>query len=560
MFFFTFIENIKAFFKQEQNQDYIIVILLTIFSLYPLLSQVGLPEGDSLHLEMIRVVEYKEALIQQWIPRWAPDLYFGHGSPIFLFYAPLFSATSALLFLITHSLDWAIRLALLLIVTIGNLACFTFLRGFFDRKISHIATLFWIFAPYKATNIYMRNAFAEVTASSFFPVLAAGISMYAQEKKKYGLIVVFLGTALFFISHPAIILLSSPFFLALGVGLAVALISKGERYKAYIQTVKPLVIALGLGCASALWFLLPAFTQTHLVRPEDLNGNSILEFQNHFIKLDEVFSTSQHFLSLSFVPLLFLCATVLLILYAQKEKTLQWKLALGSCICSVGYLLLMMPVAHIAWEIIPKLSLVQFPWRALSLFSFSIIPCIAFTLMFLEKRWQLIMISSLLFLTTLYPFVLHSTEKAFKELSHRFTPNKIAYNNHRATYLDEFLPKTAQIPQSVSKKQFYIEHNTNLKKTSSTTYTSCGYFPQPTLIEFPVLNFPMWKGYVDSNEVPLDPSSSQVRLTTPPGNHCLYISLGWLPIHVVSVVISIMSFIVGIVLYKKTSRHRSGDR
>ena len=56
----------------------------------------GFPAGHDWGWKLVRIVEYKEAFASgQFLPFWAVDLYNGWGSPIFLFYAPLFSALAS---------------------------------------------------------------------------------------------------------------------------------------------------------------------------------------------------------------------------------------------------------------------------------------------------------------------------------------------------------------------------------------------------------------------------------------------------------------------------------
>jgi hypothetical protein len=64
--------------------------LLSLASFYLLYSHRGLVVGHDLVLEIVRLVETKQALLGQIYPRLAPDLYFGYGSPFFVYYPPLF--------------------------------------------------------------------------------------------------------------------------------------------------------------------------------------------------------------------------------------------------------------------------------------------------------------------------------------------------------------------------------------------------------------------------------------------------------------------------------------
>ena len=54
--------------------------------------------GHDWIFELVRLAEFRHAVAAGQIPPfWAPDLYGGFGSPIFLFYPPLYLTTASLL-------------------------------------------------------------------------------------------------------------------------------------------------------------------------------------------------------------------------------------------------------------------------------------------------------------------------------------------------------------------------------------------------------------------------------------------------------------------------------
>ncbi len=65
----------------------------------------GYPLGDDAVHGLIRVKEYQLALANyQLPPYWAENLYGGYGSPIFLFYAPLYMFVATIFYLLTGSI------------------------------------------------------------------------------------------------------------------------------------------------------------------------------------------------------------------------------------------------------------------------------------------------------------------------------------------------------------------------------------------------------------------------------------------------------------------------
>src|SRR5262245_52380034 len=103
-----------------------------VFGVLPLLRG-GFPEGHDVFFELVRVGEYREALAAgQWPPFWSENLYEGYGSPVFLFYAPLFSAGASLFAALAGSIEAG---ATWLLVAI-SLAAVPIVQGFLSATLA----------------------------------------------------------------------------------------------------------------------------------------------------------------------------------------------------------------------------------------------------------------------------------------------------------------------------------------------------------------------------------------------------------------------------------------
>ena len=80
-----------------------LLLFAVVLSNAPMLLH-GYGSGHDAPLELVRVIEYREALRGgQHPPFWAPDLYGGRGSPIFLYYAPLFAFLASALMSVSRA-------------------------------------------------------------------------------------------------------------------------------------------------------------------------------------------------------------------------------------------------------------------------------------------------------------------------------------------------------------------------------------------------------------------------------------------------------------------------
>src|SRR5512139_3453195 len=106
----------------------------------------GFPRGHDWTFELVRAAEYRAALAAgQWPPWWAENLYGGYGSPIFLFYAPLYAAGTALLAGPLGSAATAAAAMLALLTVVSLVAMQALLRAVVaDPAAVRLGTAFYV--------------------------------------------------------------------------------------------------------------------------------------------------------------------------------------------------------------------------------------------------------------------------------------------------------------------------------------------------------------------------------------------------------------------------------
>jgi hypothetical protein len=88
-----------------------ILLALALFVGRPLMTRLEVG-GHSAYVDLIRSIAWHNQVLQdRFYPRWMPDFYMGHGSPIFLFYAPASYVFIELMRPLAHSTTGAIKLA-----------------------------------------------------------------------------------------------------------------------------------------------------------------------------------------------------------------------------------------------------------------------------------------------------------------------------------------------------------------------------------------------------------------------------------------------------------------
>src|SRR5258706_501016 len=144
----------------------------------------GFPLGHDWQYELVRVSEYQAALVAgQLPPYWSENLYAGYGSPVFLYYAPLFSAAASLAGWLLGSVPRAAAFALVAAAALSVPFSYAFLHalleraGLRDRAAARIGTVFFVLHPYLLGNKLVRNADAEFLALSLVPIALAGVAL-----------------------------------------------------------------------------------------------------------------------------------------------------------------------------------------------------------------------------------------------------------------------------------------------------------------------------------------------------------------------------------------------
>lgn len=149
-----------------------------------------------------RIMAYYESLKDgQFPPRWATKFSGNLGSPIFVYSYPLpYFLGSLLHFGKVHYQD-AFRIVLGGGYVFSGLAAFWWLSKRFGNVAGLVGAIFYLWAPYRFLNIYVRAALAESFAYIFIPLVFLAVDqLFTNSEKKWWYLLVFSASGLF-LSH-----------------------------------------------------------------------------------------------------------------------------------------------------------------------------------------------------------------------------------------------------------------------------------------------------------------------------------------------------------------------
>ncbi|MBU4098906.1 glycosyltransferase family 39 protein, partial [Patescibacteria group bacterium] len=205
-----------------------IIICLSYFTIRPLFISGFFPIHDDTQVQ--RVFEMKKSLADGMLPvRWAGDLGYGYGYPIFNFYAPSAYYIGGFLNLIGFDALIATKIMLGLAVVLSGITMYLLAKEFWGRIGGMISGVLYLFAPYHAVNIFVRGDFAELWAYTFIPLVFLGIYKISRRKKSWFWITVSaLSFAAIIVSHNLTAMMITPFIIMYALILIISS-SKNNR-------------------------------------------------------------------------------------------------------------------------------------------------------------------------------------------------------------------------------------------------------------------------------------------------------------------------------------------
>ena len=312
----------------------------------------GFPRGHDWLLALTRIAEYGHAVGDgQLPPYWTPNVYGGHGAPMFLFYSPLFLMVASAGAAVLGSVASGGVVAIWTFAVAGLLAVGDFLRSF-DSEASEdsggrVGAMLLLLHPYLVTDALLRNADAEFAALCLLPLPLAGVLRLASGRRG-GATRLALGLALVVLAHNLMALVAAATVAVLGV----VLLWDAERR---VQLRFLLATTTGLLLSSWLW--LPALGYRPLIRSDELVRGR-LDFHQNFAPIFGWGSYS----SVGILPAVALFAGLAWLLKTRPggpAGRTSWTLAAASGV----FLCLQSPLSTPIWETLPLLPLFQFPWR-----------------------------------------------------------------------------------------------------------------------------------------------------------------------------------------------------
>ncbi len=342
-----------------RNCILILIFIHTLF-LFPFLKP-GIPLSHDGVGHVARMGTYYKALKDGQIPpRWAGDLNFRYGTPVFIFNYNLPYFAGTLFYTLGLNLEDSFKLMLGMAFILSGVGFFLWLSQIVSRNAAFVGALLFGLAPYHFLNVFVRGALGETIGLAIVPFIFWQIERMIKENKLSNIFLAGILYGFLILSHNGSAVIFSPVFLVYFI----------FRTKRKFQLV-PIFTFFTIGFLISAYFWLPAILESKYVRGVSAIGEM---YKQHFPPFSYLLYSNWGFgpdvnatngLSPQVGIILFVFVFVATLkLFKHRDNTLGFWLVIFAV-----SIFLTTSLSNVIWSKITLLRILEFPWRFTALSS-----------------------------------------------------------------------------------------------------------------------------------------------------------------------------------------------
>lgn len=518
-------------------KKFFIILLILCLPTFSLMFRSGIYTMHDFHV--FRLFEFGKCVSRMQFPcRWADDAGLGYGEPVFNFYGQFPYWIGQIFVSIGFQVIDATKINFALTLIFSGLAMFLLAKKYWGSWGGLLSSVFYIYAPYRAVDVWVRGALNESYAFIFYPLILLSLDNYLDNHKNHNLFILILASAGLVITHNLSALMFAPFLIIWTI----------FRLKNKLD-FRQILNLVGVGCVVFLlsaFYLLPVIFESHLVSLNQTTQD-YYNYRLHYTTLYQLFVSNfwgyggsvwgpNDTLSFSVGYLQWIIPIIMLFFFVFKYLTSSPSPKLGEgnergevirkifLFTILGFFAIFLThgKSEIIWKLLPPLSYIQFPWRFLSLSTFFLSLASGAIVLIFSRRFIPLVIFFLILLNVgfFHPDI-------WRSISDKEQFSGSLWDEQRSSALSDFWPKSAsQLPHNFAPKEPVVVLTTN-------DYQK---------VQYPVVYFPGWKSTVDifpsgplgliTARVPLNSPIPTLHFTDTPvrslGNWVSIITLGCL--------------------------------
>lgn len=331
------------------------------------LFNVGFPQSHDGEMHLARLANLYLAVRDHHLPpRWAGSLNYQYGYPVFNFSYYLTELLAVPLFSAGLSIEWSLKLVLMLIMAATPVVWYFFLKPFFGGRASFLAGVFALTAVYPWVNLYVRGSTGEVLVWLILPLNLLFLIKLINRPNRLNFFFATSSLIAFFLCHNISVVFGLPLLLGFSV---FSLWDKPKK----IWLIAGLSFLLSLGISLFFWLPLLFEQQYTIIKAV----HPVQQFLTHFPSLGQLFFSKWGYgfsfpgtgdgLSFNLGPAHWLMLGLAIL--SRKKSRLAWFFL----IAFFGFTFLSLPISQWFWLNLPFIYVAQFPWRLILFMTISLI-------------------------------------------------------------------------------------------------------------------------------------------------------------------------------------------
>jgi hypothetical protein len=536
----------------KQNWIPILIFILGLSVSWPLIRGGYFSHQDDLHI--IRIVEMRKCFSDFQIPcRWVPDMGWGNGMPLFNFYGVFTYYVGGIVSFFIGYLATA-KFLFFVALTLGSYGIYLLVTDMWGKYAGLTSSILYLFAPYKALDIYVRGALTEAIALAIIPFV-----LYFGYKKNYKLFILTL--FLFLITHNIMTIIFLPVILL---------------WMIYWNNLRTVIITFAIAFGLSSFFILPAFFEKSLVQTQSLTRFE-LDFRANFISIKQLFFDRVWGYGTSipgpeggmnfqigwphwWLVLYVLCYTVYhevasfaYGIFAKNDK--KYMLLTTFCILLFMFSIFMTHnKSSFIWENISILEYFQFPWRFLSLSILTSSILGGFVVLIVKEKFKKYLCALIIVITVILNWNYFKPREFYNINDTQKLSGELWEEQRKGAILD-YLPITALEPrEAAATEPIVVSGDAGILnfKNYSNRWKFDAIVLQDSQIEIPVYYFPNWEVTVNGKVYPLthDNILGRISVFLPKGSYNVAGRFKNTALRTFANTITLLS-VIGFILWKK---------
>ncbi len=551
----------------KSNLKYFLIGVIIIFASFLASKDLFKPGYFPMHDDMqaMRVLQMDKCVKDGQIPcRWVPDMGYGFGYPQFIYYSPLPYYVMEIFHLGGFGILDSVKTGFVLSILFSGLTMFLLGRELWGNLGGVVSAVFYIFIPYRASDLFVRGAVGEFWAMVFFPLIFWAILKLAKGGNSKYVIFLSLSIAGLLITHNISTLMLLPFAF-----IWTLLVLRAEKNW---NALRKIFLGVFGGILLAGFFVIPLVFEKKYAHVETMLMG-YFNYLQHFASLRQMlFSTHWGFgsselgpfddISLSVGPLHWIIA-LLAVIFLLVKKSKKRLFGLFFILTAFFSLFLAHQRSSFIWRVLPFMSYFQFPWRFLSIagFAFSAVAG-AF---FLHSKMNKIFLCLILIFSAIYLNVSFFRTSDWFNISDEQKFSGTSWEKQLTISIFDYLPIFAKMPpiEKAPEQPIVIFGSAEILSYQKGTDWQKGVIQSnsaETEVRLPLFYFPGFSVFIDGKKVPISYNNELglIDVKIPQGDHELSVKLLKTPDRWAGDLMSLLGVILigALVIYERKSQKR----